>query len=138
MRPELQFTLASLLLATGITASGTPETTRSLGKRDLSDATYNRLAIIHASGKYAVIMLTSVVDPCKVGSAATMLIFPLGVLGARGLRIVTAKWWWAHGEQGTLTFRNHADFVCDSCTAGYLRPGMHRSGIRSVSPVLRL
>lgn len=33
-----------------------------------------------------------------VGSAATMLIFPLGVLGARGLRVITAKWWWAHGQ----------------------------------------
>lgn len=28
-----------------------------------------------------------------------MVIFPLGVLGARGLRLVTARWWWAHGER---------------------------------------
>ncbi|KAI5450591.1 hypothetical protein NCC49_002850 [Naganishia albida] len=81
LQPTLAVTIicaSSLVMAS--TSDSTSSSTHSYRKRELSDSSYNRLAIIHAS----------------VGSAATMLIFPLGVLGARGLRVITAKWWWAH------------------------------------------
>ncbi|GHJ90329.1 hypothetical protein NliqN6_6731 [Naganishia liquefaciens] len=87
--------IASVLLATGIAASASTagtNATRNYGKRDLSDSSYDTLAIIHAS----------------IGSAATMVIFPLGVLGARGLRVITARWWWAHGQRADTQSRNPA------------------------------
>ncbi|KAJ9099200.1 hypothetical protein QFC21_004080 [Naganishia friedmannii] len=81
-----------LSYASYVGASSTNTTSpasHSFAKRELSESTYNRLAIIHASGGSSGLM-------SSVGSAATMLIFPIGILGARGLRILTAKWWWAH------------------------------------------
>ena len=54
MRFEIQMVIASVLLATGIAASASTagtNATRNYGKRDLSDSSYDTLAIIHASSK---------------------------------------------------------------------------------------
>jgi hypothetical protein len=60
MRLETQITLASLLLATGIAASATSESTQSFGKRELSDASYNRIAIIHASSECTTFAIVTI------------------------------------------------------------------------------
>lgn len=61
-----------------------------------------------------------------------MVIFPLGVLGARGLRVVTARWWWAHGGPDAKSLEDAVDTIC-SRVAGYLWLRMHRGGICAVS-----
>lgn len=71
-----------------------------------------------------------------VGSAATMLLFPLGVIGARGLRILTAKWWWAHGKLRPKYEPQSLNPVFPFSRASrILRSRTHR---RSLCPVSRL
>lgn len=45
---------------------------------------------------------TTLADNLPVGGAAMMVVIPLAVLGARALRVITARWWWAHCERDEL------------------------------------
>lgn len=77
-----------------------------VAKRELSDDQYNTYAIAHATGESCTGRVQSErAADCNpttcharpaVGSAATMIIFPIGVAGARWLRLLSAKWWILH------------------------------------------